>query len=389
MGDLLRGVSFDPRAAQAATDWLEGLLVAIGAGRQSSSGKWQCPHHGRVEGHSAALAVDAGRSGALLHCHAGCDTDEVLAALALRREHLFTPPPMPPALHARARLGHVKFPPMRSVGTPAQRGFRFEAHHYYGPGHRKERLRHPVTREKSVSWETRDDRDAWGPGLRGVKERDLPLYREADLRPAIGAGEVIVLCESESSVDALTKTGIYATCWAGGASSPPARIRTVLGAANVVIVPDHDEAGLKCRDRLVELLPSARVVVGNEGEDARDLLDRLGADAFRTLLESPVADVEPELDPPTCPHCGEACTHDLTWPVWLCRPCREYQPDPAAACLCCNGPMSRAANNRWYCHPCRAYLDTDGEFTHTAGIELCDAHARYLVSHNLVIEESA
>jgi hypothetical protein len=277
-------VLLDPVAAQAATAWLEGLLTAVGAYRFGTRGKWQCPGHGREGEHAVALAVHVGRRGAVIHCFAGCTLDEVLGSLALRRVHLFSPPQCTPALHARLKLTGIKFPPPKSPGTPEQRGLKFEAHHYYGEGHRKERLRHPVTGEKAISWESRDERGAWIPGLRGVKEADLPLYHETDLRLAIGAGDVIVLCESESSVDALIGCGLYASTWAGGAASPPRRIQAVLGGANVVIVPDYDTAGLACRDRLLELLPNAQVLLGEPGEDARDLLSRVGPNELNRLV---------------------------------------------------------------------------------------------------------
>ena len=60
----------------------------------------------------------------------------------------------------------------------------------------------------------------------------------------------------------------------------------MLGTANVVIVADHDEAGLKCRDQLLRLLPSARVLLGEPHEDVRDLLARVGPKEFSALLAS-------------------------------------------------------------------------------------------------------
>ena len=123
------------------------------------------------------------------------------------------------------------------------------------------------------------------PGLLGTRESDLPLYREDEVRMAVAAGEVVVLCESESSCDALH--GVYATTWAGGAASPPLEtIARVLDGVDVVIVPDHDDAGFACLERLASALPQAHVLVGQPGEDARDLYQRLGFDAFTAELRS-------------------------------------------------------------------------------------------------------
>jgi hypothetical protein len=102
---------------------------------------------------------------------------------------------------------------------------------------------------------------------------------------AAAAGETVVLCESESSCDALH--GVYATTWAGGAGSPPVETLTrVLTGVDVVIVPDHDDAGLACLERLVLALPHARVLLGRAREDAKDLYTRLGHDRFVEEVES-------------------------------------------------------------------------------------------------------
>lgn len=275
--------------------WVESLLRAVGSTRvpDTAKGKWQCPAHATTGAHSVSLRFATGDDGRLLvFCHAGCSFRDILRALKLPGTVLMYPPPTAPEVHAKFYLRKMKFPAPKSVGTLSERGLRLEAQHEYGhPAYAwKLRYRHPTTGEKDIRWEALNPRGERGPGLMGRHEVDLPLYGESDLIHAIGAGEVIVLCESESSVDALTKAGIYATCWAGGASSPPERIRTVLGAANVVIVPDHDDAGLKCRDRLLHLLPSARVLLGEPGEDARDLLTRMGprqlAEQVQTALDA-------------------------------------------------------------------------------------------------------
>jgi hypothetical protein len=173
--DLLRS------QAEVATAWLEGLLTATGAARRGP--KWQCPCHGADGDHTVSLNVKPGRQGAVVYCHGGCTTDEVLSALSLRREHLFTPPPQRPKLYALSYLRHLRFPPPKAGstgGSPAQRGFRHEAFHYYGDRWRKERLRRPTDREKEFVWETRDAAGAWISGLRGATEATLPLYREAE-----------------------------------------------------------------------------------------------------------------------------------------------------------------------------------------------------------------
>ena len=276
----------------AATAWIAGLLGVLGA--VHGHGKWQCPAH---DGNSPALALRAGDRGTVLYCHAGCDTADVLATLGLLHGHLFTPPDAPPALWARARCSHIALPPMTVTSSPQAAGYRHECFHYYGDRYRKERLRQPSTGRKEIRWEHRGAGGEWNPGLFGTKESELPLYRERDLAMAIGASEPIVLVESESSVDALVTAGIYATTWAGGAGSPPIdTLRRVLGDYDrVVFVADADDAGRHCAASLVTLGIVTRIVPGDTdggspGDDARDLLARLGAAGLSTLIADPGPD---------------------------------------------------------------------------------------------------
>jgi hypothetical protein len=84
----------------------------------------------------------------------------------------------------------------------------------------KWRYRHDG-RPKRIIWKSRNERGLIQAGLHGMKEADLPLYRIRQVREHMEDGEVVVLCESESSADALWKEGVAATCGAGGAGSAP------------------------------------------------------------------------------------------------------------------------------------------------------------------------
>ena len=136
------------------------------------------------------------------------------------------------------------------------------------------------------------------PGLLGRRQLDLALYRQRDLTPALAdPDEPILLVESESSVDALTAAGFYATTWA---AAPPARqLAHVLGDhPAVVMVPDNDPAGIACATRIVlaeglDRSPIRRTLLGEPGEDARDLLNRVGADQLRALVAEALASATP------------------------------------------------------------------------------------------------
>jgi hypothetical protein len=265
--------------------WFTGVLGALGS--QHSGRKWQCPGHALAGEHSLALVVTASDDGRLLlFCHAGCGWRDIFRALRLPPSALTSPPPVEPARYATVYLRGVTFPPPRYVGSPAERGFRFEAEHPYGdptPVAWKVRLRHP-SGAKEITWESLNPKLERVPGLLGRRQADLPMYRISDVRIAVAAGETVLLVESESSVDTLVKAGWYATTWAGGAADPPLeQIRDLLGEhREVVLIPDHDDAGLACAAKLAPVVP--RRLLGEPSEDARDLLARLGPDGFRKAV---------------------------------------------------------------------------------------------------------
>lgn len=293
-----------PKPPHPSQAWIEAVLTVTRAHRgPGRHGKWQCPAHGRTGEHSLALATGTRTDGtaAWVFCHGGCTGHEILRALGLTMAHLRQPPAVSPERHVRCARVAVGYPPPKAGdGSPRELGYRHEAFHYYGEGFRKERLRHPTTRAKAVQWEARNPAGLWVPGLLGTREADLPLYRERDIQRGIALGEPVVLVESESSVDALK--GWYATTWAGGAGSPPLlTIRRVLADyPRVVVIADADDAGRRCAQRLTSALPLAHVVEPEiDGEDARDLYNRIGPADFATtvnaLLSGTVRGSSPDL----------------------------------------------------------------------------------------------
>jgi DNA primase len=144
---------------------------------------------------------------------------------------------------------------------------------------------------KSCRWERRVGSDwVYGLGIRSLTS--LPLYERTQLKMGLAAGWTIVLCESESSVDAIQDAGVFATTWAGGASSPPVdRLRRDLAGATVVWIPDNDEAGQRCSVQVVAALDpvcSLRTIMPAQGQDARDLLVLLGGETFRDIIDGRV-----------------------------------------------------------------------------------------------------
>lgn len=289
----------------APQQWVTELLTELGAARHGK--KWQCPGHALTGDHTVSLNISTADDGRLLmFCHSGCTWRTILRSLHLPAAALKITPPTPPARHAQAFLRGITFPPpkMQPGGSAADRGFRFESEHPYGDDVWLIRLRHP-SGHKEVLWESRNGKGERVPGLLGRRTSGLPLYWQTEVVMAMGADEPVCLVESESSVDALRKAGVYATTWAGGAGSPNiTRLREVFTVndngypgtyPNLVVVPDFDTAGIGCLRTLTAAHLVPNLIHGEPGEDAKDLLTRIGPVEFHTLLTTTIAHPEPAI----------------------------------------------------------------------------------------------
>lgn len=103
-------------------------------------------------------------------------------------------------------------------------------------------------------------RDGW---VWSVKGQPLLPYRLPELVEAIASGHVVMIVEGEKDVDALRMRGIPATCNPMGAGKWSDDLDFHFKGADVVILPDNDEAGRKHRDLVATRLGSvaARVRV--------------------------------------------------------------------------------------------------------------------------------
>jgi hypothetical protein len=268
------------------TPYRQFLALLALAGSTPAGKKHQCPGHGLVGEHSAALSVTEGDGGrVLVHCFAGCGVMDILGGFRLPYAALTELLPVDPCRWYESVLCGLRFPPPRvdRGGGAGWVAIEIVEHPYGHPSPFAWKVRERnAAGAKRIYWQSLNPRGERLDGLLGRSEADLPLYHIGEIRMAVAAGELVVLVESESSVDALNAAGLYSTTWPGGASSPPSdRLAAELAQANVLLVPDHDHAGLECAERIVRTLPHARVQLGEPGEDARDVLARRGQEWFR------------------------------------------------------------------------------------------------------------
>jgi putative DNA primase/helicase len=85
--------------------------------------------------------------------------------------------------------------------------------------------------------------DGNGEWIWSLGETSRVLYRCPELAEAVALERTIFIAEGEKAVDALVMLGVPATCSPGGAKKWCDEYSQHLSGANVVILPDNDEAG--------------------------------------------------------------------------------------------------------------------------------------------------
>jgi hypothetical protein len=216
--------------------------------RRGDSAVAQCPAH---EDQHASLSLRPGTGLALVFCHVGCATVDVLAALGLTTRDLYD----------------------NGVGVD----------YGYDDGrvvHRK--------------W------DKSFPQSGNVKGRPQ-LYHLSSLRAAVAAGATVYVVEGEKDVLAVESIGGVATCNPMGAGKWGKIDPSPLYGAHVVVVVDDDEPGRRhARDVVTSLdghCPSIRTVVAAEGKDAADHITAgHGLDGFADVVLFPPTDLGALLD---------------------------------------------------------------------------------------------
>ncbi|MFG1839107.1 DUF3987 domain-containing protein [Micromonospora sp. NPDC049175] len=208
---------------------LDALRDTTGLVRQSG-GQWQarCPAH---EDRNPSLSVRAIEGSVLLHCHAGCDTLDVLAALDMTPRDLYDEP----SGNELARYQYTD-----AAGRPTRTVHRLDGKRFTQSGDKR------------------------------VPE----LYRLPRVVEAVNAGRVVYLVEGEKDVHAVESLGEVATTAPMGAANFGEVDVSPLRGAQVVAVVDRDAAGQKWAAQVVDRLNGyagqLRLVEAATGKDAAD-----------------------------------------------------------------------------------------------------------------------
>ncbi len=182
----------------------------------------------------------------LLHCHAGCNVNEIVKAVGLEMKDLFKP---------KTDVHYVYQdkdgdPVFRVVRTPAKKFF-------------QQRL------------------NGDGGWLNGLKDVKPVIYRLPQVIKAVDAGEPVFIPEGEKDVENLREIGLTGTTNPGGAGKWRPHFAEWLHGANVVILPDNDGPGRKHGEQVAASLrgvaASVKVIELPGLEEKGDVTDWLEA----------------------------------------------------------------------------------------------------------------
>jgi hypothetical protein len=258
-------------------------LSDIGPLRRSGAGYTACcPAH---EDRNPSLSVGEGADQpVVIHCQAGCASEDVLAALGLTWADLCDP--------------HDGGDGPAGEWTPAG-----PATAIYPYRDENREVLYQVTRAAGKQFRQRVPdparRSGWRWSLGDVRR---VLYRLPEILEAVAAGEVIYVVEGEKDVEAMVAAGAQATCNVGGAGKWRQEYAFALAGAVVVVVADRDEAGYKHARQVAASLAgvaaAVEIVEPAAGKDAADHLSAGKTLADFTLIwqeGDPRPDLAPDL----------------------------------------------------------------------------------------------
>jgi hypothetical protein len=182
-----------------------------------------CPAHDDTD---PSLDITEKNSRVLFVCRAGCSQDAVAAALRQRGA-------WPESRKANGHAAAAKRVVATYDYTDAEGQLRFQAVRYQPKDFRQRRP------DGNGGW-------AWSLPLNPA-HRFLP-YRLPDVLEAIAGDRPLLVVEGEKDADSAARLGIVATCNAGGAGKWTGEHAKHLAGADVVIVPDNDDAGRRHAD---------------------------------------------------------------------------------------------------------------------------------------------
>jgi putative DNA primase/helicase len=265
---------------------LERTLQLLDATPSGDGWSARCPSNYHTRGdRSPSLSIGQGDDGrVLVHCHAGCETTAILAAVGLTLADLFVASNGNGSTNGKAHIV-ATYDYLTATGDLA-----YHVHRYHPKDFRQQ--------APDGSWRT----------------RDIPrvLYHLPEVLAAVGGGQAVAVTEGEKDADLINHLGTafgVATCNPGGAGKwKPEYTEMLTGATRVAVIADNDEPGrahaATVASSLVGKVGDLRVFLPTVGKDVgehlqahKSLVDlqRVEEEEWRTWTTKGLAVVERRL----------------------------------------------------------------------------------------------
>jgi hypothetical protein len=225
---------------------IEALLSKFQHVRQAKPNRWeaQCPCH---DDKKASLSITNTNDRVLFYCFAGCNINDILLKTGLTFADLFYDSGKPPIAIYQYRAADGSF------------------HH--------EKLKYKTPDGKRFIQRRIDDDGNILDNLEGIQR--IP-YHYPDVLNIIKEGSLLLYVEGEKDADTARLLNYTATTM-GGASDWKDEYKNYFKNANMVIIPDKDDAGLKLTTKIAESLKSVvksiKIVILPIGKDLTEWVE--------------------------------------------------------------------------------------------------------------------
>lgn len=221
-----------------------------------------CPCHNDKE---ASLTISKGDKGTVIHCHASCDTSDILSAVGLSMKDLFEDSP------------HQSVDRWKSYVEGREKRKIEDVYNYVDLNGDYAFTRLRLSGKKFIYGVMDGDRFKYG--LNGKKRESIPsVFCDSlkSLNKAISDGRTIFYCEGEKDVKTVNSHGLVGvTCGATGDWS--SACSKLFEGADVVILQDNDTSGAKSARKIEnDLKPvtkSVRIIVPTPEIEKGDISD--------------------------------------------------------------------------------------------------------------------
>ena len=238
----------------------------------------RCPCH---DDKQASLTITKGRRSALLHCHAGCNFEDIIQKVGLKKQDLYFEE-RPPGSSWRAYVEGREHKRIEAVYNYVS---------YINGEYAFTKIR--MQDKRMIYGVLCNGRFTYGLGGRHRKDLKSVYGDLKALNKAIAENDPVFIPEGEKDADTLTKRGYTALTY-GGSGDWQSEFATLFQGAEVYILADNDEPGRKVANTILSdlkgIAKSAKIIVPVPDIPKADISDYFAAGHSNEEFERLIAE---------------------------------------------------------------------------------------------------